>query len=148
MSTLSLVVRVLAHRIPKVLLMVTIPGFLTRKDLYHISIISWNCYHPEDFWNAVSQHSHYTEVMNRGIVTIRRMFGTRCAIALHGIAGESGGNYHLINEESTGGREFRLELPAHRRGIRPRKVILPGITNSFTRIQAGKIKNRGKSFEW
>jgi hypothetical protein len=35
-------VRVLAHRIPKVLRMVTIPGFLTRKDLYRISIIFKN----------------------------------------------------------------------------------------------------------
>jgi hypothetical protein len=27
-------------------------------------------------------------------------------LALHGINGESAGNYHLINEESTGGRGF------------------------------------------
>jgi hypothetical protein len=32
----------LAHRIPKVHRMVTIPGFLTRKDLYRISIIFLN----------------------------------------------------------------------------------------------------------
>jgi hypothetical protein len=40
---------------------------------------SWNCYHPEDFWNAVRQHSHNTIVKNPGIVTIRRAFGMRCA---------------------------------------------------------------------
>jgi hypothetical protein len=38
----SCVVRVLAHRVPKVLRMVTIPGFLTRKDLYRLSIIFKN----------------------------------------------------------------------------------------------------------
>jgi hypothetical protein len=69
-------------------------------------------------------------------------------LALHGINGESAGNYHLINEESTGGRGFRRELPAHRQGIYPRKVFSPGITSLFTRIQAGKIKIRGKSFKW
>jgi hypothetical protein len=37
------------------------------------------------------------------------------ALALHGINGESAGNYHLIDEESTGGRGFCRELPAHRR---------------------------------
>jgi hypothetical protein len=40
---------------------------------------SWNCCHPEDFWNAVRQHSHSTRVKNPGIVTIRRTFGMRCA---------------------------------------------------------------------
>jgi hypothetical protein len=40
---------------------------------------SWNCYHPEDFWNAVRQHSHNTRVKNPGVVTIRRTFGMRCA---------------------------------------------------------------------
>jgi hypothetical protein len=68
-------------------------------------------------------------------------------LALHGINGESAGNYYLINEESTGGRGFRRELQAHRRGIHPRKGIPPGITDLFSRIQAGKIKIRGKSFE-
>jgi hypothetical protein len=68
-------------------------------------------------------------------------------LALHGINGESARNYHLINEESTGGRGFRRELPAHRRGIHPSKGIPPGITSLFTRIHAGKIKIRGKSLE-
>jgi hypothetical protein len=67
-------------------------------------------------------------------------------LALHGINGKSAGNYHLIDEESTGGMGFRRELPAHRLGIHPRKGIPPGITSLFTRIQAGKIKIRGKSF--
>jgi hypothetical protein len=31
--------------------------------------------------------------------------------------------------------------------IHPRKEILPGITSLFTRIEAGNIKTRGKSFE-
>jgi hypothetical protein len=35
----SCVVRVLAHRIPKVLRIVTIPEFLTQKDLYRLSIV-------------------------------------------------------------------------------------------------------------
>jgi hypothetical protein len=51
-------------------------------------------------------------------------------LALHGINGESAGNYHLIDEESTRGRGF-----------------LVGIPSLFTRIQAGKIKISGKSFE-
>jgi hypothetical protein len=68
-------------------------------------------------------------------------------LALHGINGESAGNYHLINEESTGGRGFCRELPPHRQGIHPSKGIPMGITSLFTRIQAGKIKIRGKSFE-
>jgi hypothetical protein len=42
---------------------------------------------------------------------------------------------------------FLRELPAHRRGIHPRKGIPLGITSLSTRIQAGKIKICGKSFE-
>jgi hypothetical protein len=33
---------------------------------------SRNCYHLEEVLNAMCHHSHYTEVMNPGIVTIRR----------------------------------------------------------------------------
>jgi hypothetical protein len=68
-------------------------------------------------------------------------------LALLGINRESAGNYHLMDEESTGGRGFRLELPAHRRGIHPRKGIPLGIASLFTQIQAGKIKMGGKSFK-
>jgi hypothetical protein len=68
-------------------------------------------------------------------------------LALHGINGDSAGNYHLMDEESAGGRGFRRELPAHRQGIHPKKEIPPGITNLFIRIQAGKIEIQGKSFE-
>jgi hypothetical protein len=100
------------------------------------------------FWNAVCQHSHNTRVMNPRFVTIRRKFGTRCANArITWNKREISRNYHLINEESTKGRGFCKELPAHRRGIFPRKGIPPGITSLFTRIQAGKITIRGKSFE-
>jgi hypothetical protein len=68
-------------------------------------------------------------------------------VVLHGINGESVGNHHLMGKESTRGRRFRRELTAHRQGIHSRKGIPLGITNLFTRIQAGKIKMRGKSFE-
>jgi hypothetical protein len=34
-----------------------------------------------------------------------------------GIKGEYAGNYHLMDEESTGGREFRQELPAYLHGF-------------------------------
>jgi hypothetical protein len=47
-------------------------------------------------------------------------------LALHGINGDSAGNYHLMSEESTVARGFRRALPAHIRGIHPRKGILPG----------------------
>jgi hypothetical protein len=33
--------------------------------------------------------------------------------------GESAGNYHFMNEESTGGWGFRWELPAYLSGFRP-----------------------------
>jgi hypothetical protein len=69
-------------------------------------------------------------------------------LAVHGISWESAGNYHLINEESTGGRGFRREFSGYRRGIHPRKGIPLGITRLFIRIPAGKINIRGKSFEW
>jgi hypothetical protein len=46
------------------------------------------------------------------------------------------------------GMGFCRELPAHRRGIHPRKGILPEITISFTLIQTDKIKMRGKSTKW
>jgi hypothetical protein len=67
--------------------------------------------------------------------------------SVHEIHGESAGSFHLMNEESTGGRGFRQELPAHRRGIHPRKGIPPGITRLFKRILAGKVKICGKSFK-
>jgi hypothetical protein len=68
-------------------------------------------------------------------------------LALHGINGDSAGNYHHMDEESTGIMGFRRELPAYRRGIHPRKGIPQGIVSLFTRIQTGMIKMRGKSFE-
>jgi hypothetical protein len=40
-------------------------------------------------------------------------------LALHKITGDSAGNYHLIDEESTQGWEFHRELPAYLRGFRP-----------------------------
>jgi hypothetical protein len=94
------------------------------------------------------QHLHYTGIRNPGIVAIRRTFGGDVpTLTLHGINGVSAGNFHLMDEESTGGIGFCWELPAHRRQIDPRKGIPPRITSLFTRIQAGKIKMRGKSFE-
>jgi hypothetical protein len=66
-------------------------------------------------------------------------------LAPDGINRESAGNYHLMDKEFTGGRGLRQELPADWRGIHPRKMIPPGITSLFTRIQAGKIEIRGKS---
>jgi hypothetical protein len=42
---------------------------------------------------------------------------------------------------------FCRELPAQGPEIHPKKGIPPGITSLFTRIQAGKIKTRRKSFE-
>jgi hypothetical protein len=87
-------------------------------------------------------------VRNPGIVTIRGTFGMRCAtLALHGINVESAGNYHLMDDKSNVGRGIRPELPAHRRGIHPRKGISPGITVLFTRIKAGKIKMGRKSLK-
>jgi hypothetical protein len=38
---------------------------------------------PEDVWNAMCQHLHYTGVRNPGIITIRRTFRTRCANIPH-----------------------------------------------------------------
>jgi hypothetical protein len=69
--------------------------------------------------------------MNPGIVNIRRKFGKRYA-------------YNPTRWDKWG---ICQELPPHRQGIHPRKGIPPGITNSYTWIQAGKIKIRGKSFE-
>jgi hypothetical protein len=89
----------------------------------HWSKESWNRYYSEEVWNAMCQHSDY------------------------GINGEFAGNYHTMNEESTGGRGFRRELPAHRLEIHQRKGIPPGITSLFTRIEAGKIKICRKSFK-
>jgi hypothetical protein len=51
-------------------------------------------------------------------------------LTLLGIDGDSAGNYHLMDEESTEGM-----------------VIPPGIPNSFTLIQTGNIKMRVKSSE-
>jgi hypothetical protein len=92
---------------------------------------SWNHYHPEDVWNAMSQHSHYTGVINPVIITLLRTFGTRYA------------NTHTTWDKW----RFCRELPPHEQGIQPRKGIPPGIISSFTQIQAGKIKMHGKSFE-
>jgi hypothetical protein len=39
-------------------------------------------------------------------------------LALHGINGESAGNYHLIDKESTRGRGFLRELPTPLLGFR------------------------------
>jgi hypothetical protein len=68
-------------------------------------------------------------------------------LALHRINEDSAGNNHLLDEEYSRGMGFRWELPAHKRGIHTRKGISQGITSLFMRIQAGKIKMRGKSFE-
>jgi hypothetical protein len=75
------------------------------------------------------QHSHYTGVRNPGIVTNWRKFGTQ--YALHSLNVESTGNYHLMNKESTLGREFLQELPAYLLGFR-----------------LVREKIREKSFEW
>jgi hypothetical protein len=84
-------------------------------------------------------------------------------LTLHGINGDSAGNYNLIDEESTGGMIIPAGncqltdeestgglgscevLTVHRRGIHWRKGIPQGIASSFTLIQTGKIKVRGKS---
>jgi hypothetical protein len=66
------------------------------------------------------QHSHYTGVRNPRIVTIRRKFERGVlTLALHGKNGESAGNCHLMDEESTGGGGFHRELPAYLRRFRP-----------------------------
>jgi hypothetical protein len=65
-------------------------------------------------------------------------------LALHEINRDSARNYHLMDEESTGGMESRRELPSHRGEIHPKKGVLMGITNLFTGIQASKIKIGGK----
>jgi hypothetical protein len=70
------------------------------------------------------QHLHYTGLMNPGIITIRRKFGTRCA------------NTRTTWDEWGICREL---LP-HRRGIHRRKGTPPGITSFLTQIHAGKIK--------
>jgi hypothetical protein len=60
-------------------------------------------------------------------------------LALHGISRESGGNYQLIDEESTRGRGFQRELPVYLLGFRPvrskfvkklRTVTVPGSADS------------------
>jgi hypothetical protein len=71
-------------------------------------------------------------------------------LALRRINGDSAGNYHLMDEETTGGIViptiitssimknqpeeclFRWELPAQGRGIHWRNGIPPGITSSET----------------
>jgi hypothetical protein len=81
---------------------------------------SWSSYHPEDVWNPMCQHLHYTKVMNPGIVTIRRKFGMRSAnTRTTGINRESAGNHQLIDKESTRRRGFHRELPANLLGFRP-----------------------------
>jgi hypothetical protein len=40
-------------------------------------------------------------------------------LALHGINGESAGNYQLIDEESIQGRGFHRKLPVYLLGFRP-----------------------------
>jgi hypothetical protein len=52
-----------------------------------------------------------------------------------------------MDEEFTGKMGVRRELLSDRRGIHPRKGIPLGINSSFTLIQTGKIKIRGKSSE-
>jgi hypothetical protein len=61
--------------------------------------------------------------------------------------GYSAGNYQIIDNESTRGMGFRWKLPAHGRGIHPKKAILLGITSSLTLIHVDKIKMPGKSYE-
>jgi hypothetical protein len=67
-------------------------------------------------------------------------------LALHGINRESFQKYHLINEESTGGRGFRRELPAHRLEIDPRKGIhreLPAYLLGFRPVDQNSWKILG-----
>jgi hypothetical protein len=61
----------------------------------HQSNKSWNCYHPEEVWNAMRQ------------------------LALHEINRESAGNRQLKDEESTRRRGFHWELQAYLLGFRP-----------------------------
>jgi hypothetical protein len=61
---------------------------------------SWNCYHPEDFWDAMCQYRYY----------IRYLWPT---LALHGINGDSAGNYHLMGEESTNLQHGQLTIHQH-----------------------------------
>jgi hypothetical protein len=91
----------------------------------HGSKESWNRSHPEDDYTAMCQHSHCRGYM--------------------GILPEITTSWKRNPPEERG---FRLESPAHRRGIRPRKKIPAGITSLFSRVEVFKIKMRGKSFEW
>jgi hypothetical protein len=53
--------------------------------------------------------------------------------ALHGINGDSAGNYCLIDEESTQGREFHRELSAHLPRFRPvRSKCTENPSNGYT----------------
>jgi hypothetical protein len=86
----------------------------------HRSEESWNRYQPEDVWNAMCQHSHYTGIRNPGILTLRRIFGTLCAITR--ITWDKWSfcrELQTNGEESTRGREFQRELPVHLPRFRP-----------------------------
>jgi hypothetical protein len=55
--------------------------------------------------------------------------------------GYSPRNYQLLDKESTRRIEFCRKLPAHGRGIHRKNGIPPGITDSWSWVQTGKIKN-------
>jgi hypothetical protein len=64
--------------------------------------------------DAVCQNSHNTRVMNPGIVTIRRMFGMRCANTR--TAWDKWGIFRELPPLKRGihrGRGFHRELPTH-----------------------------------
>jgi hypothetical protein len=88
------------------------------------------------------QHSHYTGVKDPGIVTIRRKFGRDVpTLALRGINGESAGNYHLINEESTRGRGFHQKMPAYLLGFRPVRSKLAGNPSNGNNSRISSFKS-------
>jgi hypothetical protein len=90
---------------------------------------SWNRYHPEDVWNTMCQHSHYTGVMNPGIITIRRKFGTLCA-----------------NTRTTWYKwGICQELPPHKQGIHRRKGIPPTHLLVFRSVRSKLAENPSNS---
>jgi hypothetical protein len=124
-------------------------GFFLERDVPTLALMgskeSWNCYPAEDVWNAMCQHSPYTRVWNPKIVTILMKLGTQCANTC--TTWDKWGITPLMDEESTGGRGFRRKLPAHRRGLHPRKGIRPVITSLFfvngnVKVFIGGVKKR------
>jgi hypothetical protein len=86
----------------------------------HRSNCYFNCYPPENVWNAMCQHSHYSGEMNPGIVTIRKPFGTRCANSR--TTWDKWGFCRKLPPHGRGihrKKGFRRELPAYSRGLGP-----------------------------